>query len=167
MKFRSQNLLVTGGAGFIGSNFIKDILDKYHHVSVYNLDSLTYASNLDNTSSFKNNSKYKFIKGDICNIGLLEEIFNNYEIDGVINFAAETHVDNSIINPDIFIKTNIEGVFNLLNTKSKFLFFYKNILEQLFIKLSEIFFNLNSNSSLSGTTFFAACDGVAKLISAT
>lgn len=120
MKFRSKNLLVTGGAGFIGSNFISYFLNKYDHTNIINLDLLTYAGNLDNTSSFKNHPKYKFIKGDICNTKLINEIFNDYKIDGVINFAAETHVDNSIKNPDVFIRTNINGVFNLLNIAYKF-----------------------------------------------
>ena len=115
MKFRSKNLLVTGGAGFIGSNFIEHILNKYNSIKIYNLDSLTYAGNLKNTSSFVNNPNYIFIKGDISDKNLVESLFDNYQIDGVINFAAESHVDNSILNPEIFVKTNINGVFNLLN----------------------------------------------------
>tara|TARA_B100002052_G_C15827259_1_gene573529 strand:- start:136 stop:1137 length:1002 start_codon:yes stop_codon:yes gene_type:complete len=114
MKFRSKNLLVTGGAGFIGSNFIELILNKYKNVNIINLDLLTYAGNLDNTLSFKNFKNYKFIKGDICDYILLKEIFENYKVDGVINFAAESHVDNSIVNPGIFMRTNILGVYNLL-----------------------------------------------------
>ena len=115
MKFKCKNLLITGGAGFIGSNFINYFLSKYNDTNIINLDLLTYAGNLENTSSFSSNPNYKFIKGDICDPVLVKEIFNHYKIDGVINFAAESHVDNSIKNPDIFIKTNIEGVFNLLN----------------------------------------------------
>ena len=115
MKFRSKNLLVTGGAGFIGSNFIDHVIKKYKSIKIYNLDSLTYAGDLKNTSSFVNNPNYFFIKGDICDKILVESLFDNYEIDGVINFAAESHVDNSILNPEIFVKTNINGVFNLLN----------------------------------------------------
>ena len=115
MKFRSKNLLVTGGAGFIGSNFIDHVIKKYKSIKIYNLDSLTYAGDLKNTSSFVNNPNYFFIKGDICDKNLVESLFDNYEIDGVINFAAESHVDNSILNPEIFVKTNINGVFNLLN----------------------------------------------------
>ena len=114
--FRCKNLLVTGGAGFIGSNFIRYILDKYKNVKVYNLDLLTYAGDLKNTVDFQNNSNYKFINGDICSKETLNEVFKEFEIDGVINFAAETHVDNSIKNPDVFIKTNIYGVYCLLST---------------------------------------------------
>tara|TARA_Y100000766_G_C18917304_1_gene613012 strand:- start:14138 stop:15124 length:987 start_codon:yes stop_codon:yes gene_type:complete len=118
--FRCKNLLVTGGAGFIGSNFIKYIFDNYKGIKVYNLDLLTYAGDLKNTIEFNDNSNYKFIKGNICDKALLNKIFFNYKIDGVINFAAESHVDNSITNPDIFIKTNINGVFNLLNVAFKY-----------------------------------------------
>ena len=116
MKFRCKNLLVTGGAGFIGSNFIEYLFDKYKDLNIYNLDLLTYAGNLNNTKNFSSNKKYKFIKGNICDDKLLNEIFIAYNIDGVINFAAESHVDNSIVNPDIFIETNIIGVHKLLDT---------------------------------------------------
>ena len=114
-KLNCKNLLITGGAGFIGSNFINLILNKYEDVNVYNIDLLTYAGNLNNTKQFEKNSRYKFIQGDICDTKLLERIFNKYKIDSVINFAAESHVDNSIINPEIFIRTNVLGVFSLLN----------------------------------------------------
>ena len=115
MEFRSKNLLVTGGAGFIGSNFIHYFFKNYKTTNIYNLDLLTYAGNLNNTSLFRENPRYKFIKGNICNKKLLNKIFREYKIDGVINFAAETHVDNSIKFPEKFIKSNINGVFNLLN----------------------------------------------------
>ena len=120
MKFKSKNLLVTGGAGFIGSNFIKYILDKYDDINIINLDKLTYAGNIKNTTNFLNDKRYKLIKGDICNKNLLIEIFKKYDIDGVINFAAESHVDNSILNPTKFIETNVNGVFNLLKTCYKY-----------------------------------------------
>ena len=119
-KFRSKNLLVTGGAGFIGSNFIEYLLKKYKSVKVYNLDKLTYAGDLTNTRSFQNHKQYKFIKGDICDENLLQKLFKDYRIDGVINFAAESHVDNSIKNPDVFINTNINGVYYILQTAYKF-----------------------------------------------
>tara|TARA_Y100001933_G_scaffold193419_1_gene193394 strand:+ start:173 stop:1156 length:984 start_codon:yes stop_codon:yes gene_type:complete len=119
MKFRSKNLLVTGGAGFIGSNFIEYLFKKYKSIKIYNLDLLTYAGNLNNTKLFKENPNYLFIQGDICNKNLVESIYEQYEIDSVVNFAAETHVDNSIENPDIFLKTNVMGVLNLLNVSYK------------------------------------------------
>lgn len=119
MKFKAKNLLVTGGAGFIGSNFIKHIFNKYEDVKIFNLDVLTYAGNLNNTSSFKKNPNYNFIRGNICDKYLVSEIFEKFQIDGVINFAAESHVDNSIENPSPFIETNINGVFNLLNIAFK------------------------------------------------
>jgi len=115
MKFNSKNLLVTGGSGFIGSNFIHYLFNKYDKIKIFNLDSLTYAGDINNTKTFKDNSRYSFIKGDICDKNLVDHILNVNKIDGIINFAAETHVDNSITNPDVFVKTNINGVFNLLN----------------------------------------------------
>ena len=120
MKFSSKNLLVTGGAGFIGSNFICYLLEKYSDINIINLDLLTYAGNLKNLKTIENNKRYKFIKGDICDDKLLKNIFSEYNIDGVINFAAESHVDNSIANPEIFIKTNVNGVFNLINCAYNF-----------------------------------------------
>ena len=120
MKFKCKNLLITGGAGFIGSNFINYFLNKDNHTNIINLDLLTYAGNLDNLLDVKDDPRYRFIHGDICNNELVDQIFLEYKIDGVINFAAETHVDNSIKNPDIFIKTNIEGVFNLLSVAYKY-----------------------------------------------
>ena len=119
MKFRSKNLLITGGSGFIGSNFINYFLKKYHETNVINLDLLTYAGNPINTNDFENNPRYKFVYGDIRDIKLIENIFKKYSIDGVINFAAETHVDNSIKNPEVFIQTNVNGTFNLLNAAYK------------------------------------------------
>tara|TARA_B100000989_G_scaffold298249_1_gene286717 strand:- start:1779 stop:2750 length:972 start_codon:yes stop_codon:yes gene_type:complete len=115
MNFRANNLLVTGGAGFIGSNFIEYILDKYQKINVFNLDLLTYAGNLENTSQFCDNPRYTFIQGNICDYTLLKQLFSENKIDGVINFAAESHVDNSILNPKKFINSNFNGVFNLLS----------------------------------------------------
>ena len=120
MKFRCSNILITGGSGFIGSNFIEYILNKYHDLKVYNLDNLTYAGNISNTYQFNQNKDYTFIKGDICDGSLLKDIFNQYKIDGVINFAAETHVDNSIKNPNIFAKTNILGAMELMKAACEY-----------------------------------------------
>lgn len=110
-----RNILITGGAGFIGSNFIEYFMDKYRDYNIINLDLLTYAGNLDNLSSVATNPNYTFIKGDICDINLVKNIFKDYNITDVIHFAAQSHVDNSIKTPDIFVKTNINGTFNLLH----------------------------------------------------
>jgi dTDP-glucose 4,6-dehydratase len=100
----SKSILVTGGAGFIGSNFIHYVLKKETDVFIINLDKLTYAGNLENLKQIENNPNYKFIKGDICNQDLVEHIFQEYSPDCVINFAAESHVDRSILNPINSIK---------------------------------------------------------------
>ncbi len=114
-----KTILVTGGAGFIGSNFIPYFLAKYPNYKVVNLDLLTYAGNLDNLKEVKDNPRYEFIKGNICNRELVEYIFDKFDIKGVIHFAAESHVDNSIQNPGIFIQTNVNGTFTLLDVAYK------------------------------------------------
>ncbi len=113
------NILITGGAGFIGSNFIPYFLDKHPNHTLINLDLLTYAGSLDNLKEVESHPRYKFIKGDICNRELIEFIFNEYDIQGVIHFAAESHVDNSIKNPGVFIETNVNGTFTLLDVAYK------------------------------------------------
>jgi len=113
-----RRVLITGGAGFIGSNFVEHVLND-ENIIVYNLDKLTYAGNLENLKSVENNERYHFIQGDICDRGLVEELFKKHEITDVIHFAAESHVDNSIKNPGAFIETNIVGSFNLLDVAYK------------------------------------------------
>ena len=115
-----KNLLVTGGAGFIGSNFINHILDKRDDVFIVNLDKLTYAGNLENLKSSENKKKYLFIKGDIQNHELVEYIFTKYKIKHVINFAAESHVDRSILGSEVFYRTNVIGTNVLLETARRF-----------------------------------------------
>jgi len=112
--------LVTGCAGFIGSNFVPYFIDKYKEYNIVNLDLLTYAGDLQNLTEVENHPRYKFIKGDICNRELVEFIFNEYDIQGVIHFAAESHVDNSIKNPGIFVETNVNGTFTLLDVAYKY-----------------------------------------------
>ena len=107
-----RTYLVTGGAGFIGSNYIRYMLKKQRDVEIINLDKLTYAGNLDNLKDIEENSRYKFIKGDICDEVLVNKIMT--EIDIVVNFAAESHVDRSIGAPDDFIRTDVFGTFVLL-----------------------------------------------------
>lgn len=109
-----MKLLVTGGAGFIGSCFINQILYKYKDYKIINLDALTYAGNLENLKSVENNPNYTFVKGDICDKKLVNELMA--EVDCCINFAAESHVDRSIEGPEIFVKTNIMGTQNLLQS---------------------------------------------------
>ncbi len=115
-----KNILLTGTAGFIGSNFVPYFLEKYPEYNLINLDLLTYAGNLDNLKECEGNPRYKFIKGDICNRDLIEFIFNEYDIKGVIHFAAESHVDNSIKNPGVFIETNVNGTFTLIDVAQKY-----------------------------------------------
>ena len=116
-KFRkmSETILITGGAGFIGSNFVPYFCAKYPQYNIINLDKLTYAGNLDNLKECEAMPNYKFVQGDICDRALIEKLFTENDIRGVIHFAAESHVDNSIKNPGAFIKTNIEGTFTLVD----------------------------------------------------
>lgn len=114
-----MNLLVTGGAGFIGSNFIKYML-KHHDYKIVNLDLLTYAGNLENLEDIEGDARYKHIKGDICNRELVESIFRRFDIDMVVNFAAESHVDRSIEDPEVFLRTNIMGTQSLLDIAKDF-----------------------------------------------
>ncbi|QSZ27771.1 dTDP-glucose 4,6-dehydratase [Aceticella autotrophica] len=110
-----MNLLVTGGAGFIGSNFIYYMLNRYKDIKIINLDKLTYAGNLENLKAVENNTNYAFIQADICDKEIIENLFQEYDIDYVVNFAAESHVDRSIVEPEIFVKTNVLGTVTLLN----------------------------------------------------
>jgi dTDP-glucose 4,6-dehydratase len=120
MNKNNKSILLTGTAGFIGSNFVPYFLDKYPEYNLINLDLLTYAGNLENLKECESNPRYKFIKGNICNRELVEFIFNEYNIKGVIHFAAESHVDNSIKNPGVFVETNINGTYTLLDIAKKY-----------------------------------------------
>lgn len=114
-----NNVLITGGAGFIGSNFIEFYCNKYPNDKVVNLDLLTYAGNLENLKDISGNKNYVFYQGNICDIKLVEKVINTHKINIIIHFAAESHVDNSISSPDVFIKTNVNGTFNLLYSAYK------------------------------------------------
>ncbi len=116
----NKTILLTGCAGFIGSNFVPYFLEKYPNYNLVNLDLLTYAGDLENLKECENNPNYKFIKGDICNRELVEFIFSEYDIRGVIHFAAESHVDNSIKNPGVFVQTNVNGTFTLIDVAYKY-----------------------------------------------
>lgn len=115
----TRTILVTGGAGFIGSNFIPYFLEAHPDTAIVNLDLLTYAGNLDNLKEVEQNDRYTFIKGNIGDRALVEKIFQEHAISDVIHFAAESHVDNSIKNPGIFVETNVHGTFTLLDVAFK------------------------------------------------
>ncbi|MGI9533957.1 MAG: dTDP-glucose 4,6-dehydratase [Thermodesulfobacteriota bacterium] len=149
-----KNLLVTGGCGFIGSNFIRYILKEARFKgNVINLDKLTYAGNYENLIDIekKFSKKYKFVKGDICNYGLLEKLFIEHKIDAISHFAAETHVDRSIIRPNNFIKTNIIGTYNLLrvanNSQNNFILFHH-------ISTDEVYGSLGADGLFTEDTAF-------------
>jgi dTDP-glucose 4,6-dehydratase len=114
-----KNILVTGGAGFIGANFVPYFIENNSDYHLVNLDLLTYAGNLENISEVENHTRYTFVQGDICDRNFIEELFKKYQFHDVIHFAAESHVDNSISGPEAFIKTNVLGTFNLLDTARK------------------------------------------------
>ncbi|PFN07049.1 dTDP-glucose 4,6-dehydratase [Bacillus cereus] len=110
-----MKVLITGGAGFIGSNFVRYMVKKYPNYNIVNLDALTYAGNLENLKDIEGESNYKFVKGDIADRQFINQLFEEENFEYVLNFAAESHVDRSITNPDIFIQTNIQGTQILLD----------------------------------------------------
>lgn len=110
-----KTILITGGCGFIGSNFIDYLFEQEANVRVINFDLLTYAANQENLAQYEQDSRYTFIKGDIADIDAVKKVFEEHNIDWVVNFAAETHVDNSISSPGVFVKTNVLGTQNLLD----------------------------------------------------
>ena len=117
-----KNILITGGAGFIGSNFINYIVEKHDDFNIINLDKLTYAGNLENLKPSERKKNYQFVKGDIANGDFVRWIFEKFEIKNVINFAAESHVDRSILGSEIFFRTNVIGT-NVLLELSRFSIF--------------------------------------------
>ena len=150
-----RTLLVAGGAGFIGSNFIRHILAKYKNLKVVNLDSLTYSGNLDNLKDVANDKRYAFVKGDIADKQVIEKVFKKLEPDYVINFAAETHVDKSIhVGAKEFIDTNIMGVFNLLEEVKKYKTSVKKYVQ---VSTDEVYgsLNLDSKQEFKETTPFS------------
>jgi dTDP-glucose 4,6-dehydratase len=117
---KMKTILLTGTAGFIGSNFVPYFLEKYKDYKLINLDLLTYAGDLENLKECEDNPNYTFIKGDIRDRELVQKIFNEYDIRGVIHFAAESHVDNSIKNPGVFIETNVNGTYVLVDVAKNY-----------------------------------------------
>lgn len=114
-----MNLIVTGGAGFIGSNFVRHMLNTYPDYTIINLDLLTYAGNKESLADLIDNPKHVFVEGNITDRDLLDQLITDYKVDGIINFAAESHVDRSILNPEIFVETNIQGTLALLDAARK------------------------------------------------
>ncbi|WP_281615419.1 dTDP-glucose 4,6-dehydratase [Flammeovirga sp. SubArs3] len=116
-----SSILITGGAGFIGSNFVPYFLEKYESYNIINLDKLTYAGDLSNLSEIEEgHPRYTFVEGDICDRNLIEQLFIKHDIKGVIHFAAESHVDNSITGPEAFVQTNVHGTFVLIDVARKY-----------------------------------------------
>jgi len=159
-------ILVTGGAGFIGSNFIPYFLETHKDYKVINLDLLTYAGNLDNLSEIQSNTnlkeRYEFVKGDIVNRQLVEHIFTKHDIKGVIHFAAESHVDNSITDPEAFVRTNVHGTFTLIDVARKYWqnapFSYKEGYEDtrfLHVSTDEVYGTLGETGFFTETTPYA------------
>ncbi|MGL4791212.1 MAG: dTDP-glucose 4,6-dehydratase, partial [Anaerotignaceae bacterium] len=157
-----KNILVTGGAGFIGSNFVRYMLKNDNTFDLLiNLDSLTYAGNLENLRDIENDSRYIFVKGDICNKEVVNKIFDDYNIDTVVNFAAESHVDRSISEPEIFLNTNIMGTQVLLDAaknhwkiapQDKYSREYKNNVKFLQVSTDEVYGALGKTGMFTETT---------------
>lgn len=150
-------VLVTGGAGFIGSNFIRFMLKKHKNVNIVNLDFLTYSGNLDNLRDLSKDSRYTFVKGDVADSKVIDKIFKKYKPNYIINFAAETHVDRSIhVGAKQFIDTNIVGVFNILESIKKYREEYK-IEKYVQVSTDEVFGSLplESKNSFKETTPFS------------
>lgn len=155
-----KNILVTGGAGFIGSNFVKHMLSTYDY-KIINIDALTYAGNLENLSDMEGHANYTFVRGDIRDRELLDKLFEEYQIDTVVNFAAESHVDRSIENPEIFLTTNILGTQALLdvakkywkvNPEDKYCSAFKDGVKFLQVSTDEVYGTLGKEGMFTETT---------------
>lgn len=142
-----MKLLVTGGAGFIGSNFVRYMVKKYPQYDIVNLDLLTYAGNLENLKDIENEKNYKFVKGDIADRDFINDLFDQEKFDYVLNFAAESHVDRSIINPDIFVRSNVQGTQILLDATKNF-----NVKKYVQISTDEVYGELGETGYFTEET---------------
>ena len=151
-----KTYLVTGGAGFIGSNFVIYMLNKYNDIKIINVDKLTYAGNLENLKSVEDNERYTFVQADICDKEAISKLFEENEIDYVVNFAAESHVDRSISNPEIFVQTNVLGTVNLLNIAKNAWQIgddkYKDGVKYLQVSTDEVYGTLGATGYFTETT---------------
>ena len=142
-----KTILVTGGAGFIGANFVRMVLDEHPGIRLVNLDKLTYAGNLENLKGYSDNSNYTFVKGDICDGPLVSELIDEHQVDAIVNFAAESHVDRSLVEPGVFIETNVQGTLVLLKTALE-----KKIQRFLQVSTDEVYGSLGEQGYFVETT---------------
>jgi dTDP-glucose 4,6-dehydratase len=149
-----MKILITGGAGFIGSHVVRLFVNKYPKYEIYNLDALTYAGNLENLKDIEGNKNYKFIKADINDAALINDLFDNHKFDKVIHLAAESHVDRSITDPLAFVKTNVIGTMNLLNAAKQA--WEGNFNDKLFYHIStdEVYGTLGETGLFTETTSY-------------
>ena len=147
VKYNMKNILVTGGAGFIGSNFVHYMLDKHPDYTIINLDLLTYAGNIHNLDDVIDNPRHIFVKGNITNRELVSYLVEKYSIDAFVNFAAESHVDRSILNPSIFVETNVQGTLALLDVAKKY-----EIQKYLQVSTDEVYGSLGSTGYFTEET---------------
>jgi len=161
-----MRILVTGGCGFIGSNFVKHMVKKYSDYEITNYDKLTYAGNRNNVSECEYYDNYHFVKGDICDYKKLKQTINSLDIDVIINFAAESHVDNSIENSDEFVKTNINGTHTLLKLLHEFSIkkFIQISTDEVYGTLTEDDLAFTENSPLKPNSPYAASKTAADLL---
>ena len=161
-----MRILVTGGCGFIGSNFIKHMIKKYPGYEITNYDKLTYAGNRDNVSECEYYDNYYFVKGDICDYDKLKQTIKSLDIDVIINFAAESHVDNSIENSDEFVRTNVNGTHTLLKMMHEFTIhkFIQISTDEVYGTLNENDLSFTENHSLKPNSPYAASKASADML---
>ncbi len=150
MSINLKSVLITGGAGFIGSNFIRRFLDLHKDVELINLDKLTYAGNMESLRDVEPSGRYHFYKGDISDAAFVSRLFHEWKFDAVINFAAESHVDRSILGPQVFIETNVRGTMTLLEAAREF-----GVEKFLQVSTDEVYGSLGATGKFSEATHLA------------